>query len=95
MPECADGIRNLEQLKHFVHRVLCNKENILAEQFGLRETRIVRQGVDCGREFWLQGPRSIRLNAIWVKDRNVVYFYDARGERFMKLQLSQVVEIAA
>jgi hypothetical protein len=87
MPDCAPEIRSFDELKVFVHKVLCKKENILAEQFDLHETPLLRQGVECGREYSLFGPRSIRLNAIWVRDRSLVYFYDARGERFMKVEV--------
>jgi hypothetical protein len=30
----------------------------------------------------------VRLAAIWVADQNVVYLYDARGERYAKLRLT-------
>ncbi len=90
MPDCVPEIRSFDELKQFVHQVLCRKENILADQFGLRETPLVRQGVECGREYSLLGPRSIRLNAIWVRERNLLYFYDARGERFLKLPVPPI-----
>jgi hypothetical protein len=31
----------------------------------------------------------VRLEAIWVLDRNTIYFYDARGTRFLKVQLAE------
>lgn len=85
----VDSIRTLDDLRAFVHTVLCERENILADQFGLREVQIVRGGQPCGMEFRLQGPRSIRLGAIWNSDHNTLYFYDTRGDRFLKLQLTQ------
>ncbi len=30
----------------------------------------------------------MRLAAIWVAEQNVVYLYDARGERYAKLRLT-------
>jgi hypothetical protein len=30
----------------------------------------------------------VRLAAIWVADKNMVYLYDARGTRYAKLRLS-------
>ena len=41
----------------------------------------------CGLQFQLYGPRSIRLGAIWAADHNVIYFYAANGERYLKLPL--------
>lgn len=87
----SNQIRSLDELRRFVHRILCEKENILSDQFGLSESMLVRCGKSCGRQFSVCGPRSIRLNAIWVEDRNMLYFYDARGERFLKLQLAQQI----
>lgn len=95
MTESLDAIRNLDDLRAFVHKTLCDRENILHDQFGLHETVLVRGGAECGKHFWVQGPRSIRLEAIWVSDRNMLYFYDARGVRYLKLQLSQRLAVCA
>jgi hypothetical protein len=84
----VEAIRSLDDLRAFVHKKLCDRENILQEQFGLRETSLKRCGRLCGMQFLLQGPRSVRLEAIWVADHNTVYFYDARGARFMKIRLT-------
>jgi hypothetical protein len=89
MDERLDAIRSLDDLRAFVHATLCGRENILPDQFGLSETALTRNGNSCGLQFCLHGPRSIWLEAIWVADRNVLYFYDARGVRFLKLQLRQ------
>jgi hypothetical protein len=83
MTESLVAIRNLDDLRAFVHKTLCDRENILQDQFGLSETVLIRYGRDCGLHFWVQGPRSVRLEAIWVADRNTVYFYDARGNRYL------------
>jgi hypothetical protein len=82
------GISSLDALRAFVHKTLCERENILADQFAMTETRLTRQGQPCGLQFSLQGPRAVRLGAIWAADRNLLYCYDARGERFLKLQLA-------
>ena len=89
MTASFDAIRTLDDLRAFVHKTLCDRENILEDQFGLTETALIRNGRDCGVHFWLCGPRSVRLEAIWVADHNAVYFYDARGMRFMKIQLAE------
>ena len=31
----------------------------------------------------------MRLGAIWAADHNVIYFYDARGERYLKIKLNR------
>ena len=66
MTESLFAIRTLDDLRAFVHKTLCDRENILQDQFGLTETVLIRGGRDCGLHFWVQGPRSVRLEAIWV-----------------------------
>ena len=95
MSESLDSIRNLDDLRAFVHKQLCDRENILQDQFRLSETVLIRSGKDCGMHFWVLGPRSIRLEAIWETDRNTIYFYDARGVRYMKLQLPQRLAVCS
>jgi len=95
MSEGLDSIHSLDELREFVHKTLCGRENILEDQFGLTETALIRNGRDCGLHFCLQGPRSVRLEAIWVADRNTLYFYDARGTRFLKIRLAERLEVCA
>src|SRR5579871_3852508 len=95
MPAPVENVRSLSDLRVFVHETLCDKEKLLADQFSLTEIPLRSAGRECGREFTLFGPRNIRLGAVWAADHNTVYFYDARGERFLKLRLPQRLESAA
>ena len=87
-------IDSLEDLRTFVHEALCAKENLLLEQSPLSEVRLRRGGQDCGLQFCVQGPRLVRLGAVWVADLNQVYLYDARGERYAKVQLAGRIELS-
>jgi len=87
MTDTLEAIRSLDDLRVFIHQVLCDRENILREQFALCETKLFRCGRECGLQFSLRGPRSIRLGAIWAADHNMIYCYDARGQRFLKIRL--------
>lgn len=80
-------IHTIEQLHAWVHERLCQKENLLEEMFTTRVAVLMRGGVPCGRQFTLQGPRCIKLSAVWAADQNVVYFYDTRGQRYGKVEL--------
>lgn len=95
MTEGLNAIRSLDELRAFIHKTLCDRENILQDQFSLSETSLMRSGQECGLHFWVQGPRSVRLEAIWEIDRNTVYFYDARGTRYLKIQLIERLAICA
>lgn len=85
--ERINQIRTLSELRTFIRDMLCAKENLISEQFPVTETVLMRGGQGCGRQFQLFGPRSIRLGAIWAADHNVIYFYSANGERYLKLRL--------
>ena len=87
MPDAIEAIRSLNDLRNFIHQTLCDKENLLEDQFQMTEMQLSRRGRDCGLQFSLHGPRSVRLGAIWAADLNTIYFYDARGNRYQKLRL--------
>jgi hypothetical protein len=40
-------------------------------------------------------PADTLLEAIWETARNTVYFYDARGSRYLKIQLIERLAICA
>lgn len=84
----SEDVRSFSQLEHYVHQVLCARENLLVGEFPMTVDRLVRGERFCGLQFALHGPRSVRLGAIWTADRNLIYFYDARGERYLKVQLT-------
>ena len=84
-----DHLSSLNDLRTFVHQTLCGKEALLADQFPLTEMALTRRNRFCGLQFSLQGPRDVRLGAIWAADHNVIYFYDARGERYLKIKLNR------
>ena len=89
MSEYVDDIRSLEDLRAYVHKTLCEKESLLADQFRMTEMQLTRRGRSCGLQFSIHGPRAVRLGAIWASDQNQLYFYDAQGTRFLKLRLRQ------
>ena len=94
MPDCSlsgqhDDIGSLDELRGFIHQTLCAKEGLLADQFPLTEMVLMRRQRFCGLQFSLHGPREVRLGAIWASDHNLVYFYDAAGERYLKIKLTR------
>ena len=95
MTEQTSEIDTLTGLRDFIHSTLCEKENLVREQFVMGELPLVLYGAPCGLQFTIRGPRSIRLSAVWASDPNMVYFYDARGERFLKVQLKNRFELPA
>lgn len=84
-----EAITTLTELRAYVHHILCEKENLVPEQFRMREMELRRSGEQSGIHFSLFGPRQVRLSAVWAADKNQLYFYDAAGARFAKQQLNQ------
>ena len=81
-------VQTRQSLVSHVQQTLCRKENLLAEQFELQVVPLLQQGAACGLHFLLRGPRSVQLGAVWAAEPNLLYFYDASGERFLKQRLA-------
>ncbi len=88
MHTAVNDVHTLDELRQFIQKALCEKENLLVDQFAMTEFPLIRGGELCGLHFSLRGPRNVRLGAIWVADQNVVYLYDARGARCAELRLT-------
>lgn len=92
MSEDVSDVQSIDALRHYVHERLCRHENLVAEQFAMEAIPLTRKGLVCGMQFLLRGPRMVRLGAVWASDHNQLYLYDARGERFLKEQLTARIE---
>jgi hypothetical protein len=79
----------LELLLNHVHQVLCLKDHLDPDQTPLTHRLIVRRGKPCGMFFHVQGPRLLKNYAVWAGDENRILLYDAGGERFGEIQLSE------
>lgn len=80
-------IRTMDQLRIFVHLMLCRRENLLEHHFPMTEIELLRNGRRCGAQFVLHGPRSVRLAAVYAEPTNEVLLYDATGRRFSRVRL--------
>ncbi len=91
----ASEVRSLDQLRKFVHVMLCRRENLLEFQFPMTEVELKKNGILCGLQFILHGPRRVRLAAIWAADRNEILMYAANGTRFCRVRLPNPVPCAS
>jgi hypothetical protein len=87
MPTDSQRLDDLTAIRRYVNQTLCDKDRLEADQFPLYERVLKRDGEPCGVYFYLYGPRSLCLTAIWETDGNTIMFYGSRGERFGKTQL--------
>ncbi len=87
----AADIRSLDQLREFVHLTLCQRENLLEFHFPMPEVELKKNGVRCGIQFILYGPRQVKLAAVWAADRNEILMYAANGRRFSRVMIPNPV----
>jgi hypothetical protein len=81
------AIDNLQSLRDYVHRTLCEQNELEVGAFRMTERILVRQGKPCGIYFCLHGPRSVKLTAIWETDRHTILFYGSDGQRQLRTRL--------
>jgi hypothetical protein len=80
-------LQNLENLRDYVNKVLCQHDQLELGAFRMTERILVRSGKPCGIFFCLHGPRSVKVTAIWETERNTILFYSSTGERFHRTRL--------
>jgi hypothetical protein len=81
-------LQNLEHLREYVSRILCQHDQLELGAFRITERLLVRGGRPCGIFFCLDGPRSLKVTAVWETERNTILFYNSTGERFHRTQLT-------
>jgi hypothetical protein len=86
-------IRNLNDLRNYVHCTLCEQNELAHGSFEITERILVRGKKACGILFCLHGPRSVKLTAIWETERNTIRFYSSFGTRTAKTQLEAVLRL--
>jgi hypothetical protein len=91
LPETPAEVTSLDELRNFVHVILCRKENLLENHFPMTELELLQNGRRCGLQFVLHGPRSVKLAAVWAASSNEVLLYDATGRRFGRIRLPHIV----
>jgi hypothetical protein len=80
-------MQTLDDLRNYVTTTLCQHDQLEPHAFSLSERLLLRANRPCGIDFCLEGPRAVKLSAIWETQHNRIYFYDSAGERFHKIQL--------
>jgi hypothetical protein len=74
MVDSSQRLQTLEETRQYVAQTLSNLETLEADRFQLSQQVLSRAGKPCGMYFCLQGPRALRLTAIWETDGNTILF---------------------
>ncbi len=89
MVDSSQRLQTLEEIRQYVAQTLSNLETLEADRFQLSQQVLSRAGKPCGMYFYLEGPRALRLTAIWETDRNTILFYGSCGRRMQRTRLIQ------
>ena len=95
LDDSSPRINDLDDLRAFVHRTICENNELEVNAFSMTERILVRGGQPCGLYFCLHGPRAVKFTAIWETDCNSILFYSATGQRVQRAQLAHAPSLAA
>jgi hypothetical protein len=88
------AIPTLDDLHQHIHQVLCEHEKLDPATTPLKVAPVRRQNRLCGSFFRVDGPRMVRICAIWAANEGRVLFYDSAGARFAETKLTKSLEVA-
>lgn len=86
------SLPGVDDLRNYVHETLCLHDHIDPQQAPLQHFRITRRDRLCGFYFQVNGPRSLKVHAIWAGDENRILFFDSTGTRYAETRLSESPE---
>jgi len=83
------SLPTLDGLRAHVLQVLCDCERLDPRQTPLHDTVVTRSGRPCGLFFQAQGPRLLKVYAVWTSEESRILFYNCTGERTAETRLSE------
>ena len=83
------ALSSLDQLRGYVHKALCDHDQLDPAQTPLFHGIIKRSGRPCGLFFQAQGPRMVKTYAVWAGEEDRILFYDSTGTRYAEVRLSE------
>ena len=83
------ALPTLDNLRSYVLKALCARDQLDPTQTPLHQAVIKRSGRTCGLFFQAVGPRLLKNYAIWAGDENRILYYNSNGERVAETKLSE------
>jgi hypothetical protein len=77
------------ELSQHVHQTLCEHERLDPRQAPIQKSLVKRRGKSCGYFFQIDGPRMVKIYAVWAGDEHRILFYDSGGVRFAETRLTE------
>jgi hypothetical protein len=88
-PDQVVALPTLDALSGFVHKALCDLDQLDPAAAPLQRAPLVRDKAPCGLLFHVAGPRQLRTAAVWAADESRVLFYDSTGKRLRTVRLCE------
>jgi hypothetical protein len=82
------SLPTLAEVRHHVLHVLCAHGQLDPHSTELKESIVERGRRPHGLFFQVQGPRLVKLTAIWSESDKRILFYDSTGCRFAETSVS-------
>ncbi len=83
------SLPTLDALCEYIQNLLCEHDGLDPKQYPLQKSIMERRGRPCGMFFQVNGPRMVKVYAVWAGDENRVLCYDSCGQRFAELRLKK------
>ena len=93
--ECVSVIAlpTVASLQAFVRQTLCERDRLDPGQTPFFRTPVLRGSKVSGVLYHVDGPRRLRLSAIWSEPEHRILFYDPNGVRWLEVRLSEAPEV--
>lgn len=83
------GLPTLAALKGYVHKLLCDLDQLDPTAAPLQDAPLFRGKLPCGLLFHVAGPRQLRTAAVWAADEGRLLVYDSTGRRVGQVRLCE------
>ena len=88
-PDPVVGLPTLDALRGYVHKLLCDLDQLDPAAAPLRGAALLRGRQPCGMHFHVAGPRLLRTAAVWAADEARLLVYDSTGKRVGQIRLCE------
>jgi hypothetical protein len=94
MPPAVLSVGTYQHLTEFIHKTLCEQDELDPQQSHLQHVVIERRGRPCGLLFDVTGPRLLRTSAIWAAEEDRILFYNSAGQRMAEVTLTESPDLS-
>ncbi|MCS7239123.1 MAG: hypothetical protein NZ899_12770 [Thermoguttaceae bacterium] len=87
MAEVTQVVGSTEDLRAYIIDTFCSRYDLDPRFFELTEFPLYRRGQPVGKYFVFEGPRRLRMMAVWDYKRELLLFYGLNGQRIQTTRL--------